>query len=245
MKLVVKVNNIQQASIQASAYLLDINSVLFPELYALLKDKTLYILVDSLLHESDDFNIPKCSGIFIQDFKLYEKYRDVYDLYFYAPTLGTNSLEIQTLLKSFKGVFLSKDLGLDNIKLISKSINTGLCYYGTGKQQLFYSYRKLLSIYDNLQGEYYLKERKRDNLMTISEQGHETKIYSSDIYTNLNYLDVFKKFDLMLIDLEDFDLLKDVVSCYNKKISYDDLLKKYKDVSFNSDYLLKEAGKTK
>jgi hypothetical protein len=244
MKYILRINKIEQTNIQADGYLIDYDN---HELYEqLIKQHVdIYILCDTLIHEGKTIEIPNCQGLFFQDFSLIKRYKDKYKLYYYSLTMGTNSYEIQEILKDCNGVFISKELNLKDIKLIQNNIAKGLCYFACGNQKIFYSYRKLLSI--ALEKEepltnYYIKERKREYLMPIDQKNHETTIYTPYIFTNIKHLKNFIDFDIQLIDIANYPLsfIRDIMSCYRCEMSYRNLLIKYPEYYF-FDGLTNEA----
>ena len=152
--------------------------------------------------------------------------RGIYD----PKTLITNSYDMNLYLDSnVFAVGLSNEIPLRDVYNMSQKKKGNIWLKVFGYHQMFYSKRKLISVYykhKNISNEIkrettFLREETRPDLFHIDENIHGTVIYRSYVLSYLRDLDKirdieFMYFDSAFIDEEDFIL---VLSIYNKTIS--------------------------
>ncbi len=151
--------------------------------------------------------------------------RGIYD----PKTLVTNSYDMNIYLQdNMQAVGLSNEITLDDVKTMIDNRVGKVWLKVFGYHQMFYSKRKLISVYYKYKGideyipreEAFLKEETRDDLYHIDENSHGTVIYRSYVLSYLRDLDKIKDCDYLyldsaFIDEEDFAL---VLKVYNKTI---------------------------
>ncbi len=154
--------------------------------------------------------------------------RGIYD----PKTLVTNSYDMNLYLScGMKACGLSNEITLDDTKTLISKKEGKVWLKVFGYHQMFYSRRKLISLYykykgineDILRGESYLKEETRDDLYHIDENRHGTVIYRSYVLSYLRDLDKIIGADYMYLDSsfiseEDFRI---VLKVYKKTIDGD------------------------
>ncbi|MCR5705277.1 MAG: U32 family peptidase [Acholeplasmatales bacterium] len=154
--------------------------------------------------------------------------RGIYD----PKTLVTNSYDMNLyLLDNMQAVGLSNEITLDDVKKMIDTRKGKVWLKVFGYHQMFYSKRKLISVYYKYKGideyipreEAFLKEETRDDLYHIDENAHGTVVYRSYVLSYLRDLDKIKDADYIyldsaFIDEEDFAL---VLKVYNKTLSGD------------------------
>ena len=161
----------------------------------------------------------------------------------------------ETMLTNYYDLKIYKDLGFNALAMsleipISDVIesknktNADIFYLVFGKRMMFYSRRKLLSLYkekanlDFKNNKMYLKEEKREDYFPIIENENGTKIFRSYI---INYLDKLDEMNFKYYLLDSFDInfniYKKVVIIYNdylkKIISKEDALNKINKLNLN------------
>ncbi len=154
--------------------------------------------------------------------------RGIYD----PKTLVTNSYDMNLYLSDgMKAVGLSNEITLDDTKTLISKKEGKVWLKVFGYHQMFYSRRKLISVYYKYKGigdkisreESYLKEETRDDMYHIDENKHGTVIYRSYVLSYLRDLDKIIGADYMYLDSsfissEDFNL---VLKVYKKTIDGD------------------------
>ncbi len=221
----------------------------------------------SLLYEYVEF-LQKLDvdGIYYHDLAVYEvgKYFDIVDKLIYdGQTVLCNSLDTTFYLsKGLKGVCLSRELILDELKTILMS-NPGKCDMQIfGHLRMSYSKRKFLSNYFKEINRYYdylnkqtlyLIEEKRDYKMPILEDSSGTKIYTDYIFQMYKELNILKPYlargivDTLFIKdscvatvLRDYKRISDI----NSTFLLDVLNKGYPD-SYSTGYLYEKTNISK
>ena len=110
-------------------------------------------------------------------------------------TMITNYLDLGLLNEChFDAYQLSSEITLNDIKYAYEKTNAPLIYYGFGHKIMFYSKRKLLSLYENKTGikmpkEGYLKEVTREDYMPVCQNSNGTYILRSYVISLLDELD--------------------------------------------------------
>lgn len=182
-----------------------------------------------------NINLEKVKGIIIGDIGLFEVFKAIgYEnkLIYYPDTLLTNYIDFSIYHDlGFYGAFTSKEITLDDIKIIykKKPKNYNLFFLGHGNYSMFYSKRKLLTNFNlNYNTNFKLKNKKnlcvkepsRDELYPILEDRVGTYLFRTSTTNSFSYLKEVKKVvDYFLIDLvfknDKYGL--DILNLYNKK----------------------------
>ena len=192
-----------------------------------------YLNFDKIIHEFELDELREylkevptnVSGYYFSDFGMFELFDELGlkdKLIYNAPTLVANYMDAKVILdKGIKRVVISKEITLEEVKKIIE-FNKNVEVLIHGKINMFYSKRKLLSLfyeYSKLDKEYdkmSLVEQTRNDKLSILEDQNGTHIFSNGI---LDSYDEVKELDCALrIDgfyLEDDELLKEI-DTYNK-----------------------------
>ncbi len=203
----------------------------------------------------------------IDDIKLFLNKYNSNDLYYYVSDLGVLNILIEmnlqnnaiynpeTMITNYLDLGLLNELHLDAYQLSSEitlndlkyaydKTNAPLAYYGFGHKIMFYSKRKLLSLYSNktnieMPRTGYLKEVTREDYMPVSENQNGTYILRSycisllEDISNLGFL----KYLLLDSNFVDFDKYIEVLKIYNSlnknEISKDLAINKLNELQLN------------
>lgn len=175
---------------------------------------------------------------------------------FYSPnTLVASSFEKSVFDEMNIKSFIANELSEEEIKNISKKTDINMMVYGYS--QMMYSFRPLLSLYNEfVNGDknlvnnlFYLKEELRDEKYLVYQSKKGTFVYTSYIYAAFNELLSFKeslnfiRFNGMFID--DDKIIK-VIDLYHKLFeeeNIEQLYEKLKEVEGNiNSGFLKESS---
>ncbi len=235
------------------------------------KHKTVYILINKMVHESDieDLNkfiismkTIKISGIVINDLSVYviAKKHKLEHLIIYQPgSMNTDSFSAEYFSdRLIKGITISREITLDEIsKIISKPTNLEFSIIGHGYLDMFYSKRKLVTnylIHKDISGQKILdnyelrlnEEIRPNDFYPIFEDEFGTHIFRSNKLISYEELDqlsgIIKDFFIERIFMEDEEFF-DSIGLYRKKITLDDFLTKYKN--YNSGFYYQRTEKVK
>jgi len=216
--------------------------------------RPIYLLVNKMIHEED---VPvlkeilikakdnKVSGIVAADLTVMvvAKELGMNNLVIYQPgTMNTNSFDNQYFSQAgIKGLTISKEITLDEIKNICENHTLELSLVGHGYLDMFYSRRKLLSNYFIYKGvnrknvkendSFRLKEEMRsESLYPIFEDDGGTHVFRDkalesfvEVSTLKDYLSDFFVERIFMADEEYYDSL----SVYNDFDQADAFLEKY------------------
>lgn len=218
-------------------------------------NKELYLSFKPFLHNEDkklkdffnkiDFEV---SGIIIGDIGYYYLLKDFNIPIIYNPeTLITNTFDLNIHFKEgLKGLFLSKELHLDDLKEMILGKEGNLYLVGHGHLNMFYSRRNLLTsyfkeidkpfIYKNKK--LTIKEEKRSEYMPIIEDDFGTHVYRSKVSSVVGYLEQLKGLDYLLIDSMFYDdyYAVDILKMFKNKITKEEVTNKY-DQSWDNAFL--------
>ncbi|MBQ9900130.1 MAG: U32 family peptidase [Acholeplasmatales bacterium] len=160
-------------------------------------------------------------------------------------TMITNYLDLGLLNEChFDAYQLSSEITLNDIKYAYEKTNAPLIYYGFGHKIMFYSKRKLLSLYENKTGikmpkEGYLKEVTREDYMPVSENSNGTYILRSYVISLLDELDNLDYLKYLYLDSNfvEFGKYIEVLKLFNelnkKEINKEEALLKLNELKLN------------
>ena len=147
-------------------------------------------------------------------------------------TMITNYLDLSLLMTfNFNAYQMSSEITLNDLKLAYEKTNSNLAYFGFGKKIMFYSKRKLLSLYSNKTNiimpkeNGFLKETTRNDYIPIPENVNGTYILRPYAISLLEDIDSLSFLKYMILDSNyiDFNDYIKVLNTYydynNKKIS--------------------------
>jgi len=127
-------------------------------------------------------------------------------------TLLTNSYDVNFLAtENIKGVYLAKEITLDDIKIIASHRNLDLFMVGHGHLNMFYSKRQLIDnfvAYTNQENNYHaeqnlkiIEENRKDEAYPIIEDAAGTHVFRSSVFSSLNHLvELSSYIDYLVID---------------------------------------------
>lgn len=168
-----------------------------------------------------------------------------YKIIYNPETMITNYLDLGLLNEChFDAYQLSSEITLNDIKYAYEKTNAPLIYYGFGHKIMFYSKRKLLSLYENKTGikmpkEGYLKEVTREDYMPVCQNSNGTYILRSYVISLLDELDNLDYLKYLYLDSNfvEFDKYKAVLNLFNKlnkkEINKDEALLKLNELKLN------------
>lgn len=177
----------------------------------------------------------------------YAKDNNILDKIIYNPeTMITNYLDLSVYMGfNLDAYGISNEITIEDLKTIYDKTKAPLFYLGFGKRLMFYSKRKLLSLYkEKYQTKFsfddlYLKEETRDDKYKIIENNNGTMIYRSyfiSLHKELDDLLFLKYFYIDPLDLEE-DTYLCALSAYHDYlyniISRDEFIKKIDDLNLN------------
>lgn len=181
-------------------------------------NKELYISLKPFIQSQKDaliilFDLIKddyITGLIVGDIGYYSLLKEYNIPIIYNPeTLLTNYHDIN-LLSSYgiKGAFISKEIPLEDIKIIIKEKKMPLYLTGHGYLNMFYSRRYLLKTYFETIGihhEYHhdqmrIKEERREGMHPIIEDDFGTHVFRDRVTSVYAHLDDLKGIDYILID---------------------------------------------
>ena len=213
-------------------------------------NKKSFILMDKIITQLEVNKLIKDIKIIIDNFD-YIIYSDMAflslvnnkeKLIYYPKTLINSTNEIRFYQNKKINVIISNELSIDEIKEIDKNVSYSIEAFGY--HQMFYSKRKLISLYKdyynanyvNNKKVYFLKEEKRDDLYSIVEKKDATLIYTDYCY--------FLFDELLELNNCDFIYLN---SSFIKLETYLTIIKLYNNLLNGLDYKLEldEINKSK
>ena len=174
---------------------------------------------------------------------------DLLNKVIYNPeTMITNYLDLKLYNDMVLACGVSNEITLEDLKLMYDKTNSNIFYQGFGLRLMFYSRRKLISLYGNKNNttypkeNVYLREITRTDYMPIIENEENTLIYRPYYISLLDKLNEIKFVKFLYIESFniDMDLFKDINRIYFEAINNDKLL--YVLPEFNSLKLNIEDG---
>lgn len=268
MNIVVRIKNIGEikglAEIGADVFMLDTHDLTTQAIYPLTKelmidtikeikkhDKKAYVYMNKMIHETDLtklhewFDLLKgtdIDGIVANDFSVYviAKSYAMNDLIIYQPgTMNTNHFDALYLENRIKGMTLSKEITLEEIKMIIDSSNKiEYSLLAHGYVDMFYSKRKLISNYLKHKSlddsgvknnhDYKIEEQTREDIFyPILEDAAGTHIYRD------KKLMSFKEVNQIQSKLSDIFIER----LFMDDQEYMDAIKAYKNPSLVDDFM--------
>lgn len=223
---------------------------------SLLTDKKIALKIDKAISEDEiieleyflketlNYNIYFYIFTDMSVYYILKKYNIEEKAVYFAKTINCSSYDVNEYNKMNIKCLISTELTIDNLAKISSIENNFIYTYGYFN--IFYSKRKLLSLYkqysdlkyDAINKKYYLLEETRDEYYPILENKNGTFIFAPYIYLlfeELSSLNNNNYFYIESLFLEDDDLIK-IINIYNdcfKNGFSDDLLKKIKNINQN------------
>ena len=174
---------------------------------------------------------------------------DLLNKVIYNPeTMITNYLDLKLYNDMVLACGVSNEITLEDLKMMYDKTNSNIFYQGFGLRLMFYSRRKLISLYGNKNNttypkeNVYLREITRTDYMPIIENEENTLIYRPYYISLLDKLNEIKFVKFLYIESFniDMDLFKDINRIYFEAIKNDKLL--YVLPEFNSLKLNIEDG---
>ncbi len=174
---------------------------------------------------------------------------DLLNKVIYNPeTMITNYLDLKLYNDMVLACGVSNEITLEDLKLMYDKTNSNIFYQGFGLRLMFYSRRKLISLYGNKNNttypkeNVYLREITRTDYMPIIENEENTLIYRPYYISLLDKLNDIKFVKFLYIESFNIDmyLFKDINRIYFEAIKNDKLL--YVLPEFNSLKLNIEDG---
>ncbi|MCF7923815.1 MAG: U32 family peptidase [Candidatus Izimaplasma sp.] len=265
-------------------FLLDLKGVTTKGIYSLnidelkevtdkikIHQKKIYLLINKIIHEKDielvetifnDIENLKIDGIVINDLSVYviAKKHQLENRIIYQPgTMNTNSYDAYFFKDKIKGITLSKELTLEEIKtILMKNYDIEYSFIGHGYLDMFYSKRKLLTNYfihknitkENIKNNhnFILEEKTRkETQYPIIEDDYGTHIFRSKKLESFNEIKNLKNqisdffIERLLIDDDEY---YDSIKLYKNILSYDEFLLKYGD-EYNKGFYYLPTEKVK
>ena len=221
------------------------------------RDKTIIISLNKIFLENEIDDAYKFLDkyknmnvlFYIADLGLikYAKDNGILNKMIYNPeTMITNYLDLSVYTSFNMDAYgISNEITINDLKTIYKESRAPIFYLGFGKRLMFYSKRKLLSLYkenyhkkfelDNL----YIKEETRDDKYKIVENDNGTMIYRSyliSLHKEIDELLFLKYFYVESLDIDD-DVCLEALKAYHDYlydfINKDDLTKKIEGLNLN------------
>ncbi len=187
-------------------------------------DKKLFISLNRIFHEQEFDNIIgilsnplicEVEGIYFSDLGLVEianKYNIVSKLIYTPETLLTNRFEIEALKDSNISSFtISNEIAKEDIRDIISLTDVKLTVIGFGYISMFYSKRKLITLYNDSNEvltesrDGFIVEETRSDNYPILEGDYGTHIYRSKIFSIHSELEYFNDIDYIRIDAYKID----------------------------------------
>lgn len=137
----------------------------------------------------------------LNDLKLFNK--SIY----YPRTLITNYADFNAFIDlGFKMVSPALEIPISDIKLINDKSNNQMFFKAFGRNPMFVSKRRLISLYNTKMNsniktyDISLKEENRNELYPVTQNEHGTICYCSFVYNAFDYIDIIKDFNLLFLD---------------------------------------------
>ncbi len=228
----------------------------------------LYINLNNIFFEQDIVKVEEnlkflktlnLKGIYFNDLAIFSIAiaLEMEHLLIYHPdTLLTNTLDIKFYLdKKLKGIVLSNEITLDDIKLISSNIDKGLHLIMHGRINLSYSRRRFIKTYFEQINKKYdydnqlnlsLIESTRENKMPILENEDGTSIFSDFTLQSFEELSSFNVDTLIIDDIfMDEAELVDTLKLYNNEILLEEFTTKYQHKNYSSGFYYQKTNLVK
>ena len=206
-----------------------------------------------------DINVDDLTGIVVADVGTYyalNKEGLANKLIYNPETLMTNYYDFNFLVKlGIFGVFIAKEITLEDIKIISEKKKTKLFMVGHGHLNMFYSKRQLINNYMNFIDEEntlhnkqtikIIEEKRSEEPYPIIEDRAGTHVFRSTVFDSLDYLNELTPLvDYLVIDtiFKDDQYAKEVIAMYKNQPNKtkEDLEKTY-DETWDHGFFFKKT----
>ena len=181
-------------------------------------------------------NIDDLTGLIVADVGLYYalKKEGLEEKVIYNPeTLMTNYYDFNFLVETgIYGVFIAKEITLEDIKIISEKKQTNLFMVGHGHLNMFYSKRQLIDNYmhfmdkenhiHNKQTLKIIEEKRSEEPYPILEDLAGTHVFRSQVFDSIDYIETLKPLvDYLVIDsiFKDDAYAKAIIDMYQGHVS--------------------------
>ncbi|MGE4319956.1 MAG: peptidase U32 family protein [Acholeplasmataceae bacterium] len=181
-------------------------------------------------------NIDDLTGLIVADVGLYYalKKEGLEEKVIYNPeTLMTNYYDFNFLVETgIYGVFIAKEITLEDIKIISEKKQTKLFMVGHGHLNMFYSKRQLIDNYmhfmdkenhiHNKQTLKIIEEKRSEEPYPILEDLAGTHVFRSQVFDSIDYIETLKPLvDYLVIDsiFKDDAYAKAIIDMYQGHVS--------------------------
>jgi len=214
-------------------------------------------MIESFKTWIKQFNLEDITGIVVADVGTYyalQKEGYQHKLIYNPETLMTNYYDFNFLVeKGVYGVYIAKEITLEDIKTIASYKQTKLFMVGHGYLNMFYSKRQLINNYMDFIGEKnylhdkqtlkIIEEKRSEHPYPILEDQAGTHVFRSEVFDSYDYLDELKPIvDYFVIDtiFESDEYAKDVLDLYRDKQQKLDLMEKYEE-SWDDGFFFKKT----
>lgn len=203
-------------------------------------NKSLYLVCNQMFDDKqlesfqdwiETLPVRELSGIIVADLGAYKvlEHMGYSDLIVYNPeTLLTNAYDFNFLADfDIQGVFVAKEITLEDIIYIGKNKKYQMFMIGHGHLNMFYSKRQLIdnfmyfteseNPYHNRQDLKIIEENRKDDPYPILEDQAGTHVFRSQVLSSLNHLVELKDFvDYLVVDtlFKDDDYAYDILKMY-------------------------------
>lgn len=183
------------------------------EINKLSKDNKIFVMINKFLHRSiDEFKkiyelFDKKVCFIVEDIGLL-KVIDLNRVVLFEKHILSNYQAINYLNSlSIENVVINNDLTIDEIDEIRSKTKSKLYYFITGKNNIMYSRRLLITNYNinyknkNNSKEYVIKEVESNKELYIREESESSVIFNNKIFNGNKYIDRLKKLDYLIINM--------------------------------------------
>lgn len=232
-------------------------------------DKEIFLLANQMFDDDmiksfklwiKDINILDLTGIVIADVGTYYALKKIglQDKLIYNPeTLMTNYYDFNFLVEhGIYGVYIAKEITLEDIKMIADKKQTKLFMVGHGYLNMFYSKRQLINNYmdyidqENIlhdkQNVKIIEEKRSEDPYPILEDQAGTHVFRSKVFDSYQYLDELEPIiDYLVIDtiFESDQYAKDILDLYKHEQTVAAIEEKYQETWDNGFFFKKTIYK--
>jgi putative protease len=231
-------------------------------------DKDIFLLANQMFDDNmitsfktwiKALHMEKLTGIIVADVGSYYalKKEGLGEKIIYNPeTLMTNYYDFNFLVPTgIYGVFIAKEITLEDIKMIADKKQTKLFMVGHGHLNMFYSKRQLIDNYMHFIGEEnhlhnkqslkIIEEKRSESPYPILEDKGGTHVFRSEVFDSLDYLNELEPYvDYLVIDtiFKDDAYAKEIIGLYKKQenMSIEDIQKAY-DETWDHGFFFKKT----
>lgn len=206
-------------------------------------------MIDTFKSWIKEILIEDLTGLIVADVGLYYalKKEELQDKVIYNPeTLMTNYYDFNFLVETgIYGVFIAKEITLEDIKVIAEKKQTKLFMVGHGHLNMFYSKRQLIDNYmhfmdkenhiHNKQTLKIIEEKRSEEPYPILEDLAGTHVFRSQVFDSIDYLETLRPLvDYLVIDaiFKDDQYTKAMIDMYqgHPSLAKEDIENTYEEV---------------